>query len=173
MRMTWLALLGALGTLLVIFAPPAYAHDELVASTPANGATLPALPTHVTLFFEEPPVSGYTHVVVLGPGGAVLSSGAPVTRGAQVSVPVGARRGVTAGRYLIEYRIMSDDGHPVSGTIAFLVGGASPVARIASHRRATSSDSVALAAALGGAAVLVLGVAAVPLTRKRRRVRTG
>jgi copper transport protein len=48
------ALAAAASALLALgLASPTQAHDELVKSTPANGATLDKLPTHATLVFSE------------------------------------------------------------------------------------------------------------------------
>jgi methionine-rich copper-binding protein CopC len=95
---------------------PAYAHDELKSSNPSDGATLPQPPAQVVLTFTEAPVSLGAQVVVTGPDGAV-SSGTPRLDGVNVLQDVQPQ--APAGRYTVEWRVTSDDGHPVSGTLAF------------------------------------------------------
>lgn len=112
---TGAAALGA-GLVLALAAAPAYAHDELKSSSPADGATLAAPPAQVVLTFEEAPVALGAQVVVTGPSGSV-SSGTPRLDGDDVIQDVQPQ--APAGRYTIEWRVTSDDGHPVSGTLAF------------------------------------------------------
>lgn len=107
--------LGA-GLLLALVAGPAYAHDELTSSNPADGATLATPPSQVVLTFEEPPVELGAQVVVTGPDGPV-STGSPRLTGDDVVVDV--QPSAPAGRYTVEWRVTSDDGHPVSGSFGF------------------------------------------------------
>lgn len=106
----------AAGVVLALVAAPAYAHDELKSSNPADGATVATPPAQVVLTFEEPPVALGAQVVVTGPDGSV-SSGTPRLEGDDVIADVQPQ--APAGRYTIEWRVTSDDGHPVSGTLAF------------------------------------------------------
>lgn len=120
-------LLAALTALVVtlLAAPPASAHDVLVGSDPADGATVATPPTRITLTFEEAPQSQFATITVVGADGAHHEQGAAVVDGEQVTVPV--RAGVPAGRYQIGWRVVSDDGHPVSGALGFTVpAGAAP-----------------------------------------------
>ena len=106
----------AAGLLLTLVAAPASAHDELKSSDPADQATLVAPPSSVVLTFEEPPVALGAQVVVTGPNGPV-SAGSPRLDGVLVTQDV--QPGAPAGRYTVEWRVTSDDGHPVSGTFTF------------------------------------------------------
>jgi len=123
---TGAAALGA-GLVLALAAAPAYAHDELKSSSPADGATLATPPAQVVLTFEEAPVELGAQVVVTGPDGSV-SAGTPRLDGDDVIQAVQPQ--APAGRYTVKWRVTSDDGHPVSGTLAFTAqaaaAGASP-----------------------------------------------
>jgi len=127
---TALAALAA-GLVLAVGAAPAYAHDALRSSDPADGATLAQPPAQVVLTFGEAPVELGTQVVVTGPDGPV-SSGAPRLDGLDVVQDV--QPSAPAGRYTVEWRVTSDDGHPVSGTLAFTAqaaaAGGSPSASV-------------------------------------------
>ena len=135
---TGLAALGA-GLALALVAVPASAHDELTSSNPTDGAALAQPPSAVVLTFEEPPVELGLQVVVTGPDGQVSSS-APRIDGDDVVTEV--QPGAPAGRYTVEWRVTSDDGHPVSGTFAFTAtaaaAGATPSAVAASATPSTA-----------------------------------
>lgn len=116
------ALLGAAGT--------ALAHNTLVGSTPEEGAALRAGPQEVRLDFDQPVRSGdgYNTVTVVGPGGSHWADAPAQVEGSSVRVPVGELGPV--GDYRIGYRVLSNDGHPVTGQVPFKLteqGGGSPV----------------------------------------------
>lgn len=106
--MVALALLAAAGL--------AQAHAHLHESQPANNATLSTAPTAVSLKFSEA-----VQVTAL----TLKRDGDPLTRkleplpkaaSADVSVPLPALK---SGDYTVTYRVLSDDGHLMSGTVKF------------------------------------------------------
>lgn len=104
-----LALLGGAGL--------AAAHDTLVASDPANDASLASGPQRVTLTFDQPVNHGFNTITVTGPGDTAWVAGEVSVSGNTIStgvLPLGP-----AGEYVIGYRIVSADGHPVTGTVRF------------------------------------------------------
>lgn len=146
MRRTAL-LTAVLLALAAVFAAPAQAHDRLLGTTPADGATVPAAPSSVRLAFEEPPAAGYTRVGVHDASGRQLVRGV-VTTGATIVATLDAGR---RGRYVVSYSILSDDGHPVSGIIRFTVAPgttASPTVRDRARPNSLSLGWVALIAAV-------------------------
>jgi len=111
-----------------VAAPPAAAHDVLVASSPANRSTVTRTPDEVVLTFDRPAIALGTQVVVTGPTGPV-NDGAPLLVDNTVTQPLAA--GAPAGAYTVEWRVTSADGHPVSGTLRFAAtaaGAARPAA---------------------------------------------
>lgn len=107
---------------------PASAHDTLVSSTPADGVTLARAPTAVVLRFDEPVGRKFGAVIVTGPDGERVQSGALRVQGVRA---VQALRPLqAAGLYHVAWRVVSADGHPVSGTLAFRLreGAAFPAA---------------------------------------------
>jgi methionine-rich copper-binding protein CopC len=127
---------------------PAAAHDELVRTAPAAGTKIAAPPATVQLVFGEPARATGSAVVVTGPGGARVSTGALVVTNATVIQPV---RITTAGVYKVNWRVVSADGHPVTGTFSFTVmaapaanvpGAASPVPSGASSAVGSATPSV-------------------------------
>jgi copper resistance protein C len=95
----------------------ASAHDVLETSTPAADSTVERMPPSVTLTFTEAPLSIGTQVVVTGPSGAV-QQGAPTIEGGVVTQAISSS--APAGSYTVAYRVTSDDGHPVTGSFAFI-----------------------------------------------------
>jgi copper resistance protein C len=107
---------------LVCLAPlAASAHASLLRSDPADGAALASAPSAVSLTFDED--IGRPAVILVTDS----ASGKSVTRGkTSVVGAVASNRVAITGRgaYKLVYRAVSDDGHPVSGTLTFTVGGA-------------------------------------------------
>ncbi len=118
------ALVGMLGGQLLT-AVPASAHATLVKSSPKSGADLAYLSRTVRLTFDDPIGDQGASIVVTGADGTRWTAGATVVNDTLVSAPT--RRGAPAGSYTVAYRVVSEDGHPVSGSMQFTVTvGASP-----------------------------------------------
>lgn len=100
----------------VLTAAPALAHDVLVSSDPANGSTLTTAPEKVTFTFDQPVENFDPALKIFGPNGNDFTTGAPKVVGTTVSAPMAAG---PAGAYRAAYRIVSADGHPVTGQITF------------------------------------------------------
>jgi hypothetical protein len=135
-------------------ATPALAHDVLIGSDPANGASVSAGPSQVRLNFNAPVQFGANYLTVIGPDGAhwEKSENATVV-GNSVSTSV-APLG-PAGEYKVGYRIISADGHPVSGEITFTLtkaGTGTPPAQQASAGTGGSSAASTSAVGSSGAA---------------------
>ncbi len=113
------AALGMLALLIGLWlAPAAAAHTDLTSSNPKNGATLKTPPSQVSLTFTEE-VKDPAYVVV-SVGASKLKTSDPVIDGRTVSVDLGEAE---TGAYRVAYRVISVDGHPVSGVIKFNVAG--------------------------------------------------
>ena len=121
-------------------ASPAFAHDELVSSDPAADAVLTEAPAAVTLTFsaELTPGAGATEVQVLDAGGTVVNEGDAVTEGTTVTQPLAPE--LANGAYRVLWKVVSGDGHPVSGELAFTVQAAEPVPTAAPSESATPSE---------------------------------
>lgn len=100
-----------------IGAAPASAHTVLVSSDPPADATLTAGPARVSATFNEELQTTFAAMTVVGPDGNLWSSGDPELRGPVAAVAV--RPLGPAGRYTVNYRVTSTDGHVVSGSWSF------------------------------------------------------
>ena len=107
------ALVLAVGAALLFGAAPAWAHSQLDGSSPADGTSVATPPSSVSLTFNEDVQPGFTVITLIGPDGKDYHRG-DVTETDQ-TVTVGALPLGPAGVYQIGYRVVSADGHPVSG----------------------------------------------------------
>ena len=116
----WVAILGLLLGVLssIIMATGADAHAALKSISPKDGSSLATVPTQVVLTFNEPISSSFVTVTVTGAEGAV-SGGKPVVDG--VTVTQALAPDLANGRYTVTYRVVSEDGHPVSDKTTFTV----------------------------------------------------
>lgn len=97
-------------------AGPASAHAALVGSDPGNGASLAAAPTTMTFTFNEN-IAQPAYIAIKAPDGTQV----------EVSDVRAVDEAVTAtiadvdqrGTYSASYRVVSSDGHPVTGTITY------------------------------------------------------
>jgi hypothetical protein len=144
-------------------ATPALAHNVLIGSTPASGASVARGPSEVTLNFNAPVQFGANYLTVIGPDGQhweKTDNATVVGNSVSTSVaPLGP-----AGVYKVGYRIISADGHPVSGEVQFTLttaGTGTPPSRSAgtdtAASTATASGGVPVWAWVLGA-VILLGV---------------
>ena len=104
-------------------AAPASAHAALVASDPGNGTIVPDAPNKITLNFSESVALLSGKIQVLAPDGSRADQGEPSADGGTVSIPL--RSGGGRGTYLVSYRVLSADSHPVGGSLTYSVGAAS------------------------------------------------
>ncbi len=146
-----LAVLAAIG-----LAGPASAHNVLISSDPADGATLQAAPGTVRLTFDQPVQDFQPVVTVLGQDGQRYEAGAPQVDSTEVTAAVGTLPG--AGDYTIAYRVVSADGHPVQGEIKFRLdtpasAGAAPSSTTGSGAADSAASSSAAPAPTTTAAV--------------------
>jgi copper transport protein len=97
---------------------PALAHAALVASDPVDGAVLAKAPAELSLTFDEP-VSPLV-LKLVGPNKSQAPLGTPRVDGSRVALGVPAELGT--GSYVLSWRVISEDGHPVGGALIFSIG---------------------------------------------------
>jgi copper transport protein len=101
-------------------ASPASAHASLLSSDPADGAALDTAPSEVTLTFSERVSAKVGGLRVFANGGARVDRGAVRVTGSVVAIDLKPNLG--EGSYVVTYRVISADGHPVRGGLVFGVG---------------------------------------------------
>jgi copper transport protein len=127
----------------VATAAPAAAHAELVSTDPAEGARLDQVPSRVTLEFSEGVSLGAGYARVLSRDGTRVDSGSPSVDGSVLTIPL--RAGLPEAGYLVTYRVISADSHPVSGAYSFAVGDGELVAAGAAAAEDRTDPVVAVA----------------------------
>lgn len=118
-----IALFGML-LLVVLGAGAAQAHSELVSTTPEDGQVLDAPPTELTFTFNEDLLPDFVNFVATDPGGQVLELAVSGVSGPTATVAWPAE--APGGEWRVDYRVVSQDGHPVEGSIAFAYAASSP-----------------------------------------------
>jgi methionine-rich copper-binding protein CopC len=119
------AVLAAIIIGLLVGAPAASAHSVLLSSSPAKDSSIPSGPPAVVLEFNEALDHGFTELVILGPDGTSHWEAGPAKiSSTRLSAPL--RTLGPAGSYAMHYRVISADGHPVSGTVNFTLTAAGP-----------------------------------------------
>ena len=159
------AVLAALFLVLVSTAGPATAHATLVSSNPKDGATLDSEPATVSLTFNED-VSTPAQLQVTAPDGSTLADEDPTVDGTKVTQSIGSAG--LAGTYTIAYRVVSADGHPITGELTYDVTSGEQVDEAAAKDQESFAERHATHLAVGGAAVVVaVGLLAWPWIRRR------
>nr|MDT0660979.1 copper resistance protein CopC [Micromonospora sp. DSM 115978] len=108
---------------LLLPAGPASAHAVLVSSSPPAEVVLSSAPAEVVLTFSESVREVPDKIRVLGPDGSRVDQGTPSFEGNTVAIPVDQTG--PQGTYLVSYRVISADGHPVAGGFTYSVGARS------------------------------------------------
>lgn len=99
----------------------AAAHDVLLESDPADGATLESSPTRIVLTFSNEPQPQYAQVVIADAEGTVVLDDEPAYDGTTVSLMLDDP--LPPGEYSVEWRVVSSDAHPIEGALGFAVNG--------------------------------------------------
>lgn len=118
-----------LGGLSVLFGPasPASAHAVLETTSPQRGSVVQTAPSEVVLTFSESIRLVPGKNMVVGPDGNRVKIGDPKVDGRALTIPLEGGD-LPRGTYLVSYRIVSADSHPVSGGFTFSVGAPSATA---------------------------------------------
>jgi len=104
----------------VAVAGPAAAHATLISTDPAEGARLESAPAEVTLEFSEGVSVRAGYARVLASGGDRVDTGSASVEDGVLTVPL--RADLPDDGYLVTYRVVSADSHPISGSYSFVVG---------------------------------------------------
>ncbi|GAA1932975.1 copper resistance protein CopC [Microbacterium aoyamense] len=106
----------------LLIASPASAHDELIGSDPMPGQEMPASPAQLTLTFSGniSDAEGASVVEVSDASGAIPVSDLVTTDNVLIVV----LDGTASGAVTVLWKVVSSDGHPISGEFDFTVAGA-------------------------------------------------
>jgi copper transport protein len=118
-----LALVVLAGAALVVTAAPASAHAVLESSDPAAGAELPAgaPPSAITLRFTEAVQIPKDSIRMFDRDANPVELG-DATHGASTSSVTASVPAIEDGTYVVTWRVVSADSHPITGGFTFSVG---------------------------------------------------
>ena len=121
-RLTRVAVVGGLAAaVVVLLAVPASAHAVLLQTTPAQGAVLTTPPTSVSLRYDEQVTFTPGAVRVYNDRGGRVDDGS-IRKPSPDVVQVGLPPHLANGAYVVTWRVISADTHPVEGAFTFQVG---------------------------------------------------
>jgi copper transport protein len=96
----------------------ANAHASLHLSEPPDGSVIAAAPASIKLHFSEPVAP--MRLTMTTPDGSSIGLERFVVDGGVVEIR--PPEGLAKGTYLVSWRVVSEDGHPVAGTVVFSIG---------------------------------------------------
>lgn len=111
------AALFLLSTSFVVAAVPASAHADLVSTDPADGAVLQSAPESITLNFNSKILEGLAELAVTNSVGELVTG--IVAESAQTTTTALWPADLPGDTYKVAYRIVSEDGHPITGAFSF------------------------------------------------------
>ncbi len=173
MRRLHLLVLGLVCAASLLGAPAAFAHAQLLDTSPSSGATVPAEPSEVVFEFNQN-VGGTLGAVRVynAAGDQVDNLDVAHPDGHEHWLGVGLKPGLPNGTYTATYRVISADTHIIYGGLVFDIGhpGAAPRVTVAGLIARNESgevtrvafgvvralDYVAISLMLGGLAFILI-----------------
>ncbi|MGF3053137.1 copper resistance CopC family protein [Microbacterium sp. YY-03] len=190
MRIARISSAVALAALLVLMpTTAALAHEELISSTPSAGQELETAPETIMLTFSAEVMTMGAAIIVVDADGTDWVLDEPVVDYSEVTAVLDAS--MPDGGYEARWRVVSSDGHPISGIIPFTVGDAEPLVRESAAPMATEPSAtepgtakeqeqgttenggVPRALLIGGAAAVIAAAGFTIFSVARRRARRG
>jgi copper resistance protein C len=104
---------------LSFYGGPVFAHAKLVKSDPPNRATLNIAPKQIQLWFNEEIEGSFASVSLLDAEGKSVTDTSPETVPDDLKTVVLPLPEIAPGRYTVNFRILSTDGHVVESDYSF------------------------------------------------------
>ncbi len=155
----------------------AFAHSSLISSIPAQGSVVDMIPSDFALTLNEELISiegqSVNKLLLSDASGVNYSLSEPKIVGEVLSASATSGQ-YPAGEYLLTYRAVSADGHPITGEIAFTVQSSttidSPIEEPVTTSITTEPEPAGALTYLLIGLILLLGIASrVWSNRKARR----
>jgi copper transport protein len=126
----------------------AWAHAALLRTVPSASRTVNKPPPQVSLTYSEPVEPRFAIVSVTDAAGRQVTAGPPQRAVGAPQTLVTPLRRVPEGWYLVFWRVISADGHPVRGAFTFAVGpnpGPPPQFRVPSLSETATTPQLLIA----------------------------
>jgi copper transport protein len=134
-------ILAAMLVMLVAWAAPASAHAQLLASTPAAGSVVRHSPPQVLLRFDEPVEIDFGSIRVFNAAGARVDLGGTHYANSDDSAIAIPLPHLPDGAYVVAWRVISADSHPVHGAFIFSVGTSKGLPKASTLAAALANES--------------------------------
>ena len=149
MTLRWRTGAALVAAIAALAAPAAAsAHATLTRTSPSASATLTQPPAQVSLTYSEPIEARFAIVSVTDAAGKQVTAGPPHGAPGDPTTLVARLRPISSGWYLVYWRVVSADGHPVRGAFTFAVGpnaGPSPQFPIPSLSETATTSQLLIA----------------------------
>jgi len=165
-RLARLCVVPALaGIILIAMAAPAWAHAILISTDPPKDGVAAVTPSQLSLTYNENVEVSFGAIRVYTCAGKRITTGSPHHAATSDHTVALAIPKLANGVYLVSWRVISADSHPVNGTYSFRIGPGAPtsVSGCATETAAKSSKTVgvvfgaARAGVFSGLALLIGG----------------
>jgi len=111
------AALFLLSTSFISGTVPASAHADLVSTDPVDGAVLQSAPESITLSFNSKILDDMAELAVTNSVGELVTG--IIAESAQTTATALWPVDLPGDTYKVAYRIVSEDGHPITGSFSF------------------------------------------------------
>jgi len=134
---------GAVLAALLVFALPqvAIAHDQIIDQVPNESEVLEVAPSEVILEFTGELMDITQLAMVVDAGGTDWVSGPMQVTQRTALQPL--LPDMPVGSYQVRWRVVSSDGHPISGSFEFAVGEETPDATFGLDEQTPEQDDAA------------------------------
>lgn len=117
-----ISLLGSVLLCGMAISGPALAHAHLKSAVPPDGATLRTSPSEISLGFTEGLEPAFSTITLTGETGDLAPTASPVISGdGSSTLSVVPTAPLPPGGYIVQWHVLSTDGHPSSGSYRFRV----------------------------------------------------
>ncbi|MBH0103885.1 copper resistance protein CopC [Salinibacterium sp. NSLL16] len=131
---------------LLVFAMPqtAFAHDQIIGQIPNENEVLEVAPSEITLEFTGELMDITQLAMVVDADGTDWVSGPMQVTDRTAIQPL--LPDMPEGSYQVRWRVVSSDGHPISGSFEFAVGQETPGATFGLEEEASEQEDTAASA---------------------------
>ena len=116
------ALVAAVVTAALVAPASAWAHAALLRTTPSASVVLKGPPKRVAMTYSEAVEPRFAVVSISDAAGRPVTAGPPARSRTNPDTLVTGLKRIGEGWYLVYWRVISADGHPVRGAFTFAVG---------------------------------------------------
>ena len=161
----YLAKIALVGAIIAISSPNAFAHTELVSTSPAAASFITAQPATITLTFSEAPILAGSYIQVEQTASSLISKPKAVLDGTSLVIPWPAE--IAPGQVKVNWRAVADDGHVENGSFEFTYKQSVPSE--SPKTEPTTDNSTRDIAGLAAGIALIVLIIGIGATSRRKK----